>query len=86
MAENLIQVIGWAGTALIVLAYFLNSHKKIDSANPYYQLLNLLGAVGVGINVLYHGAWPALALQVVWGTIAVISLLTHYKTRNNLNT
>lgn len=64
MAETFIQLIGWVGTLLIVIAYFLNSHKKIDSAGPYYQLLNLIGAVGLGINVFYLQSWPSFALQI----------------------
>lgn len=75
MAENLIQIIGWVGTALIVLAYFLNSHKKIDSASPYYQLLNLIGAIGLGINVFYLQSWPSFALQIVWAAIAISVLV-----------
>ena len=73
--ENIAQIVGWVGTFLIVLAYFLVSYKKVDGSNKYYQLINLFGAVGVGINVFYQHAWPALALQIVWGIIAITSLL-----------
>ncbi|MDO8585142.1 MAG: hypothetical protein Q7R85_03435 [bacterium] len=75
MAETFIQLIGWVGTLLIVLAYFLNSHKKIGSANLYYQLLNLIGAICLGINVLYLQAWPSLVLQIIWAMIAISVLV-----------
>lgn len=68
------QIIGWVGTILIVVAYFLNSTGKLSSNSNKYQLLNLLGAIGVGFNVFYQSAWPALALQVTWGIIAILSL------------
>lgn len=73
--EIFIQAVGWVGTLLVVLAYFLVSNKKIDSSSGYYQLLNLFGAIGVGVNVFHQQSWPALTLQIVWGIIAIFSLL-----------
>ncbi len=72
--ENIPQVIGWVGTVLIITAYFLVSLKRIDVSSKLYQLMNLFGALGVGINVFIQQAWPALTLQVIWGVIAVFSL------------
>ncbi len=37
--------------------------------------MNLFGALGVGVNVFIQQAWPALTLQVVWGIIAIFSLI-----------
>jgi hypothetical protein len=73
--EILMQIIGWVGTFLIIFAYFLVSIKKVDGSSRIYQTMNLLGAVGVGVNVFYQQAWPAVALQVVWGIIAVVALV-----------
>ncbi|MDX1535546.1 MAG: hypothetical protein R3346_02185 [Candidatus Spechtbacterales bacterium] len=72
--EILTQTMGWIGTFLIVLAYYLVSTKKVSGDSKKYQLINLLGAIGVGANVFYQEAWPALALQLVWGVIAIVSL------------
>lgn len=69
------EIIGWVGTILIVIAYFLISWKKVESTNKYYQLINLVGAIAVGVNVFTNKAWPAFALQVVWGLIAISSLV-----------
>lgn len=77
--EILIQTVGWIGTCLIVLAYFLVSTKKVSGDSRLYQALNLFGAIGVGVNVFHQQAWPALALQVVWGIIAIIALLPKKK-------
>ncbi len=77
--ELFAQIVGWAGTFLIVSAYFLVSSKKVSGDNKLYQLMNLFGALAVGINVFYQGAWPAFALQIVWGIIAIISLLQRRK-------
>lgn len=77
--ELLIQSAGWTGTFLIVFAYFLVSYKKVDGGNKIYQAMNLFGAIGVGSNVFHQQAYPALALQVVWGIIAIVSLLKKHR-------
>lgn len=73
--EIFIHACGWVGTVLIVLAYYLVSNKKIDPAGFNYQLMNLVGSAGVGVTVFYQKAWPAVALEVVWGIIALMALL-----------
>jgi len=72
--ETLIQTAGWIGTALIITAYFLVSTKKLGGESRLYQVMNLVGAIGVGANVFHQSAWPALALQVVWGLIAIFAI------------
>ena len=69
------QFFGWIGTAFILTAYLLISNNYVAGNNAYYQAMNLVGAIGVGINVYYRRAWPAVILQVVWGLIALITLI-----------
>jgi TRAP-type C4-dicarboxylate transport system permease small subunit len=69
------EIIGWIGAFLVVLAFFLVSTKKIKATSKRYQLLNLFGAIGVGVNVFYQQSWPALVLQIIWALIAVYSLI-----------
>lgn len=73
--ETLVQIAGWIGTFLILLAYFLISYKKVSGDSTTYQLMNLFGVIGVGINVFYQRAWPAVVLQLIWGIIAISALL-----------
>ncbi|MEK7069477.1 MAG: hypothetical protein AAB822_01965 [Patescibacteria group bacterium] len=74
--EILFQVIGWVGTFLIATAYFLLViFKKIDEDSKIYKIMNLFGAIGVGVNVFNQQAWPAFALQIIWGVIAIVSLV-----------
>ena len=79
MQEIIVQICGWVGTALFVGAYYLVSDKKLDPAGGVYQWLNLVGSVCLGVNVFYQKAWPALALEIVWGAIAVSALLRSRK-------
>ncbi|MEK7624928.1 MAG: hypothetical protein AAB467_01100 [Patescibacteria group bacterium] len=75
MTNIVIQIIGWIGTILIVTAFFLNEQGKIKSKSRAYQVVNLFGAMFIGVNVLYQRAWPALGLQFVWGLIAIFELI-----------
>jgi len=72
-----IETAGWIGTGLIVLAYFLVATKRVDSTNMSYRMMNLLGPVGIGINVYVKHSWPALTLQIVWFLITVAALVRH---------
>ena len=69
------QIIGWLGALLIVSAYVLVSNKRVKGNSRIYQLMNLLGAVGVGINAAYQNSWPSVGLQVVWAVIAIFALI-----------
>lgn len=68
-----IEVIGWIGTFLVVSAFWAGPN---DLPGRLYHTVNFLGAVCIGVNVAVAGAWPALALQVIWGGISVWKLLT----------
>ena len=71
----LVSILGWTGTFLVVIAYFLVSYKKLSPTSSTYQFLNLFGVIGVGVSVWYVEAWSELTLQVIWGTIALMSLI-----------
>ena len=71
----LYEIMGWAGTLAILLAYLLVTVHKLDSASRPYQLLNVAGAAGLIINASVHGALPSLALNAVWLLIALVGLL-----------
>lgn len=73
--ELYFSLAGWMGTALIVGAYFLTSRQYLITKGKTDELMNLLGAIGVGINVYHQHAWPAVALQAAWFIIALASLL-----------
>lgn len=68
-------LIGWFGTGCIVAAYILVSSGKVTGKSVSYQLLNLVGAAMLGIDVWVAGSMPAVALQLVWATVAIMSLV-----------
>lgn len=74
LSELWIDVIGWAGAALILVGYGLITSKRVDGSSAAYQLMNLLGSIGLIANSYYYGAFPSLGVNVVWMAIATIGL------------
>ena len=72
--KTFIDFSGWAAALLILGGYGLLSLGKIQARSPLYQWMNLLGAVGFIINCAWNGAWPSVALNVVWVGIALYAL------------
>ena len=61
-----VEVVGWFGAALILLAYLLLSAERLTGQSLVYQGMNVLGAAGFVINGWWHGAIPSAALNVAW--------------------
>jgi hypothetical protein len=73
------EVIGWAGTILILLAYLLVSIGKLSAKSKEYQFLNLFGAVGLIINTVVHRALPSAGLNTIWLLIAIYGLARAFR-------
>lgn len=69
-----IEIAGWAGAALILLAYLLLSMGRLNGQSPLYQWMNVFGAAGFTINGWWHGAIPSAALNVLWMGIGGFAL------------
>lgn len=77
--KTIIDILGWSGSALIILAYALTliENKKYLNYNKY---LNLIGGLLIAINCYYYNAIPPFVTNMLW---SVIAILTIYKSRKN---
>ncbi len=75
MMSVLFEALGWAGTITFVVAYYGISFGKLKADSLLYQWMNLLGAIAIAFSVFVKQAWPAFALEVVWGGIALVTLI-----------
>ncbi len=66
MIELGVEIAGWIGATLILLAYLLLSMGKVTGQSPLYQGMNVVGAAGFIVNGWWHGAIPSTALNIVW--------------------
>ena len=69
-----VEIVGWAGALLILLAYLLISAGRLTGQSPLYQCMNIVGAAGFVINGWWHRAIPSTALNVVWMGIGAVAL------------
>ena len=80
--EIAVEIVGWAGASLILLAYLLLSAGKLTGHSIVYQAMNVVGAAGFIVNGWWHGAIPSAVLNVIWmliGTIALWRILARRK-------
>ncbi len=70
----LIEIVGWTGAALILVAYLLLSNGRLDGRSPLYQWMNVVGAACFVVNSGVNGAIPSAALNVMWMLIGAVTL------------
>jgi hypothetical protein len=72
------DVIGWTGAALVLIAYGLLSIRWMDGSSFSYQTLNIAGAVMLVVNSYYLGAYPSVGVNAVWAGIAALTLFLEW--------
>jgi hypothetical protein len=78
----LINILGWTGSVLYLVAYALVSLKKTEGDSVLYQGLNILAGILLVIYTIYLGAYATTALNVVWAAIGIFTLGRKWLTRN----
>jgi len=78
----LIEIFGWIGTILYLLAYALVSAKKTEGDSDLYQGTNILAGILLIIYTLYLGAYATTGLNAVWVAIGLFTLGRKWLTRN----
>jgi hypothetical protein len=81
--EIFVEVAGWAGAALILLAYLFLSAGRLTGQSLVYQGMNVAGAIGFVINGWWHGALPSASLNVVWMLFAAVALWRLWKRKGS---
>jgi hypothetical protein len=81
--ELLVEIAGWAGAALILLAYVLVTLGRLTGQSPAFQWMNLIGAAGFVVNGWWHGALPSASLNVIWALFAAGALWTLWKKKGS---
>jgi len=79
--STIIDIMGWVGAVLLLLAYALVSNRKLAGDSARFQLLNLSGGLLLAVNSGYHGALPSVAVNAVWIVIGLVALLSARRQR-----
>lgn len=79
----LINILGWTGSVLYLLAYALVSMKKTEGDSSLYQGINIMAGVMLVIYTLSLGAYATTGLNVVWVAIGLFTLGRKWLTRSD---
>ncbi|HEX2996757.1 MAG TPA: hypothetical protein VHP14_18185 [Anaerolineales bacterium] len=78
----LIDILGWTGSILYLLAYALVSAKKIEGDSLVYQGMNIVAGVLLVVYTLALGAYATTSLNAVWAAIGLFTLGRKWLTRS----
>ena len=78
----LIDILGWTGSILYLLAYALVSLKKTEGDSLLYQGINIFAGILLVVYTLALGAYATTGLNAVWIAIGLLTLGRKWLTRN----
>ncbi len=78
----LINILGWTGSILYLLAYALVSAKRTEGDSLLYQGMNIFAGILLVIYTLSLGAYATTGLNAVWVVIGLFTLSRKWLTRN----
>lgn len=71
---NLIDVMGWLGAIILLLAYTLNIAQKLENDSSYFLSTNLLGALLLTINAYTTESYPFFVVNLFWVLVSTYQL------------
>ena len=74
MASWLIEVVGWTGTGLVLLAFFLLQVRRLGPESWTYLAMNFFGGLFILTNSFINNALPSAGLNFAWVIIAVYGM------------
>lgn len=66
--------LGTIGVSLLLIAFFLNLSKKLNTENPIYGILNIAGAGLCGLSAYLISFYPFVVLESVWVLVSAYAL------------
>ena len=69
-----IDILGWLGVVLFLVAYILVSIRKLEGDSISYQVMNIVAGIFLVVNSLYYRAMPSVGVNVAWIGIGLFAL------------
>jgi len=70
-----LELIGWLGAGSLLLGFALNLFQKITANSVSYLLMNLIGSLLLLYNAYINGAFPFVAVNLVWVIFSALKLI-----------
>jgi hypothetical protein len=75
--DKLLDVLGWIGTALILIGYGLFTTGIVPDVIVYH-CLNLTGSIGVAAISYHRKVWQPVVINVTFSVFALIAIIRHF--------
>ncbi|HLO17245.1 MAG TPA: hypothetical protein VK206_20600 [Anaerolineales bacterium] len=82
LPKLLINILGWTGSVLYLVAYALVSAKKAEGDSMLYQGMNIFAGILLVIYTLALGAYATTGLNAVWVAIGLFTIGRKWFIRN----
>jgi len=76
---TVIDLIGFTGVLLILIAYFLNLKNKLKPNDLRYILMNLIGATLACLASVLMKYFPFILLEGIWTIVSLIAFIKYLK-------
>jgi hypothetical protein len=77
--DILLNVAGWVGGLLVIVAYGLLSLRWVDANGLSFNILNTVGGALLVGTAIQAGAVPNAAINVVWVVFGLYALATRHR-------
>jgi predicted membrane protein len=78
----LIEILGWTGSLLVLIAYAMNISKKLSADSLTYYLLNIAGSSFLIVHTAIHHAFPSMVVNIIWVFIPVVTIVRANRKKN----
>ena len=68
------DLVGFAGAAVFIAAFFANQHGWLRSDDIRYPLANLVGACLILVSLFYEWNLPSVVIELFWAAISLYGL------------
>ncbi|RQP16666.1 MAG: hypothetical protein EAS52_11115 [Parapedobacter sp.] len=84
MTDATVTIIGWVGFIFCTTAYLLLNFKVLRFDGTRYQVLNVIGGLGLVISAFYFDDAPNLAANGLWVLIGLFGVFRYSKRLSRL--
>jgi hypothetical protein len=77
--DILFPIFGFAGVGFLAYSFYLLSIKQLKSTDKKFYLLNLYGALCLGLYSIYYQIYVVFLLQLFWGWVCLRAIQKKHK-------
>jgi hypothetical protein len=75
MRIELYDLVGFAGAAILIGAYFANQQRWLSGEDWRYPAANLAGASLIFVSLLFAWNLPSVLIEIFWAAISVWGII-----------